>query len=149
MKQQKIVFSWSKVNIQNPPVLNDLVHTGIYTTRSIKLYQNAHVHAHVNIISQTWDICHAEIKLPEILKCKICIGYSKHYCASEFILTDEYLWYLSKLIHEKKQQQQSNIQTNHKIQINKNKLKKKPTQKTPQSLKRYKTLNLKKPQRNG
>lgn len=66
------------------------------------LYQNAHVHAHVNIISQTWVICHAEIKLPEILKCKICIGYSKHYCASEFILTDEYLWYLSKLIHEKK-----------------------------------------------
>lgn len=32
-------------------ILNDLVHTGIYTTRSIKLYQNAHVHAHVNIIS--------------------------------------------------------------------------------------------------
>lgn len=101
MKQQKIVFSWSKVNIQNPPVLNDLVHTGIYTTKSIKLYQNAHVHVHVNIISQTWVICHAEIKLPEILKCKICIGYSKHYCVSEFILTDEYLWYLSKLIHDK------------------------------------------------
>lgn len=60
------------------------------------------MHAHFNIISQTWDICHAEIKLPEILKGKICIGYSKHYCVSEFILTDEYLWYLSKLIHEKK-----------------------------------------------
>lgn len=102
MKQQKIVFSRSKVNIYKiHQVLNDLVHTGIYTTKSIKLYQNAHVHAHVNIISKTCDICHAEIKLPEILKCKICIGYSKHYCVSEFILTDEYLWYLSKLIHEK------------------------------------------------
>lgn len=102
MKQQKIVFSRSKVNIYKiHQVLNDLVHTGIYTTRSIKLYQNAHVHAHVNIISQTWDICHAEIELPERLKCKICIGYSKHYCVSEFILTDEYLWYLSKLIHDK------------------------------------------------
>lgn len=29
------------------------------------------------------------------------VGYSKHYCVYEFILTDEYLWYLSKLIHDK------------------------------------------------
>lgn len=104
------------------------------------------MHAQVNIISQTWDICHAEIKLPEILKCKICIGYSKHYCVSEFILTDEYLWYLSKLIHEKKQQQQSNIQTNHKIQINKNKFKKKnPHKKLHKASKDTKHLILKKP----
>lgn len=57
------------------------------------------------------------------------IGYSKHYCVSEFILTDEYLWYLSKLIHEKKNQQKSNKQTNQKIQINKNKFKKNPHKK--------------------
>lgn len=50
------------------------------------------------------------------------IGYSKHYCVSEFILTDEYLWYLSKLIHDKNNNKnQTNKQTNHKIQINKNK----------------------------
>lgn len=137
----KIILVDLKFTCKTHQVLNDFVHTGIYTTKSIKLYQNAHVHAHVNIISQTWDICHAEIKLPEILKCKICIGYSKHYCVSEFILTDEYLWYLSKLIHEKKQQQQSNIQTNHKIQINKNKFLKNHTKKNPQNLKRYRTLH--------
>lgn len=42
------------------------------------------------------------------------VRFSKHHCVSEFILTNEYLWYLDKLSNVKQTNKAKTIKTNQK-----------------------------------